>query len=134
MESNDNAWISAVTSYVRNSLGNRSSFIYTQDVARVRASLKDRTEPWTLEELQASLPQRLTNRKEWKLNASHHPQAAIKTIDGNMSTRYDTTTIQVPGMWFQIELPQETTIAGLELDARQLCERFPPQLQSRTLE
>src|SRR5262249_24818575 len=39
MESNDDAWVAAITSYVRNSFGNHGTLIETNDVARVRAAL-----------------------------------------------------------------------------------------------
>lgn len=117
MQSNDDAWIAAVTSYIRNSFGNHSSFITTNDVARVRAAIKNRADPWTLDELMSSLPQPLTNRQQWKLTASNNRASAPLAVDGNPATRYDTRTPQVPGMWFQIDLRRKTTVLGLELDA-----------------
>jgi mono/diheme cytochrome c family protein/glucose/arabinose dehydrogenase len=117
MESNGDEWIAAVASYIRNSFGNHASVIRPYEVSRVRNILKDRKEPWTLDELRDALPEPLGDRKLWKVTASHHPEAAPLAIDGNLHTRYDTGTPQVPGMWFEIELPQEATIAGLELDA-----------------
>jgi mono/diheme cytochrome c family protein len=117
MESNDDAWIADVASYVRNSFGNKASMTGTNEVARIRASLKGRSEPWTLSELAASLPRALTNRSAWKLTASHNPRSLGNAVDGNLATRYDTSAIQKPGMWVQIELPEAATIDGLKLDA-----------------
>jgi mono/diheme cytochrome c family protein len=117
MENNDDAWIAAVASYVRNSFGNSAPIVRTNDVARVRATIKDHNTPWTQEELQAAMPQILTNRAEWKATANNNQQSAQLAIDGDLKTRYDTGAPQIPGMWFQIELPQETTITGLRLDA-----------------
>jgi mono/diheme cytochrome c family protein/glucose/arabinose dehydrogenase len=125
MESNDDAWIAAVTSYIRNSFGNSAPVVRAADVARVRAALKDRSGPWTEEELLAAVPQALTNREDWKVTANYNPQAARLAIDGNLDTRYDTGTPQVPGMWFQIELPQETTITGLRLNAATSDRDYP---------
>ena len=116
MESNDDAWIAAVTSYIQNSFGNSGPIVRAADVARVRAAIKDHNGPWTTDDLQAAMPHALTNRKDWKATANYNPQAASLAIDGNGQTRYSTGTDQVPGMWFQIELPQETTITGLRLD------------------
>jgi hypothetical protein len=67
--------------------------------------------------LEAAMPQILTNREEWKATANYNSQTAQLAIDGDIHTRYDSGTAQVPGMWFQIELPRETTITGLRLDA-----------------
>ena len=117
MENNNDAWIADVASYIRNSFGNSSPIVRTGDVARVRAAIKDHNTPWTQEELQAAVPQILNNRSEWKATANYNSQSAQLAIDGDIKTRYDTGTSQIPGMWFQIELPQETTITGLRLDA-----------------
>lgn len=117
MESNDDEWIAAIASYVRNSFGNRSSTVTPQDVARLRAASKLRTEPWTVEELRSVLPQApLAGRNQWKLSASLNPERLQNALDGNPSTRWDTKSFQKPGMWFEVELPKETTIAGLLLD------------------
>ncbi len=56
MQNNDDAWVSAITSYVRNNFGNASPFIDVSEVARVRAATKDHNAPWTLDELHAILP------------------------------------------------------------------------------
>ncbi len=117
MKSNDDEWIASVISYIRNSFGNHASLIQPQDVARVRASTSQRTEPWDVEELRAALPQPLNNQKQWKLTASHNPTQAIRSADGNLATRFDTGAAQKPGMWFQIELPEETTVAALQLNS-----------------
>lgn len=125
MESNDDAWVAAVTSFVRNSFGNSAPLIEASDVARVRAADKGRTEPWTLEELRTVVPQPLTNRAQWKATASIHAKTAPFGIDGNLKTRFDTGTGQEPGMWFQVELPQETTLTGLLLDAAASTKDYP---------
>ncbi len=126
MESNNDEWIAAIASYVRNSFGNHARTIDPKDVARVRASLKDRTEPWTTEELIASLPNPpLTNRKQWKLTASHNPANVGNSVDANEGTRWDTKTAQKPGMWFLIELPKEASIVGLLLDQGKSAGDYP---------
>ncbi|MFK5921696.1 MAG: discoidin domain-containing protein [Verrucomicrobiota bacterium] len=116
MKSNGDEWVADVLSYVRNSFGNRYGFISKQDVAKVRNKNKDRLKPWTIEELRAAVPYPLPNRKQWKLSASHNQKSIHNAVDGEISTRYDTAGSQQPGMWFQIELPQATTISSLVLD------------------
>ncbi len=86
MEGNDDNWIAAVISYVRNSFGNSASIITPQDVARVRASFKNRVDPWTLEEWRATLPQPLGDRWRWKVTASNNPETAGLAIDGDIKT------------------------------------------------
>jgi mono/diheme cytochrome c family protein len=117
MEGNDDEYIAAVASYVRTSFGNKASMVSTDDVARVRASFKDRTAPWTEAELTATLPQPLPNPGDWKVTASTNHEAAALAIDGKPDTRYDAKAAQVPGMWFQVELSVPTTVAGLQLDS-----------------
>ncbi|MDB6023314.1 MAG: coagulation factor 5/8 type domain protein, partial [Pedosphaera sp.] len=117
MESNDDAWISSVISYIRNNFGNHSTFISTNDVARVRAAITSRTNAWTLQELHDLWPQVMTNRQQWKLTASHNPGGLPQLVDGNLGTRYDTRASQEPGMWVQVELPDETELTGVELDS-----------------
>lgn len=116
MATNDDQWIADVASYIRHAFGNSGKFIEKKDVAKLRKELAKRTTPWTIEELRGFSPQPLTNRKEWKLTASHAEKDLGKAIDGDISTRWDTHTPQKPGMWVQIELPQATDITGLYLD------------------
>jgi mono/diheme cytochrome c family protein/glucose/arabinose dehydrogenase len=125
MEGNDDAWIAAVASYVRNSFGNTSPMVKTSDVARVRDIIKARKEPWTEEELAVSMPQILTNRAEWVATAKYNSKTAPLAIDGNVKTHYDTGTDQIPGMWFQVELPKETMVTGLRLDAAASEHNYP---------
>lgn len=125
MASNDDEWIASVVSYIRNSFGNRAPFVTPPDVARVRSVTQGRAEPWTIEELRAALPQIVKNQKQWKLTASHHQDVASAAVDGNPNSRYDTGASQTPGMWFQVELPQETTLAGLHLDSARSPSDYP---------
>jgi len=125
MESNNDAWIAAVGSYVRKNFGNDASFISTNDVARVRSLFKERTAPWTREELREVTPQFLPDRTEWKVSASHGSDRAPRAIDGKLDTRYETGTEQVPGMWFQIELPEATSVFGIYLDAASSTRDYP---------
>ena len=125
MATNDDAWIASVLSYVRNSFGNHASFVRPEEVARLRLASKNRLQPWTIGELRASLPQPLANRKDWKLSASDNPGDAGLAVDGNADTRYTTKTPQKPGQWFQIELPAEATINGLQLDSTKSANDYP---------
>ena len=93
--------------------------------ARVRNPFKERTQPWTAEELRGVGPQVLPDRTGWKLTASHGSDRAGRAIDGNLETRYETGAEQKPGMWFQIELPEGTTASGLYLDAASSTRDYP---------
>ena len=117
MGSNNDQWIADIASYVRNSFGNTGTLATPADVARVRAATGDRETPWTVAELEASLPRPLVPDATWKVTASHDarpaPQANAEggynylgNAAGALSFLGWTTGVpQQPGMWFQIELP-----------------------------
>jgi hypothetical protein len=63
------------------------------------------------------VPQYLSDRKKWKLTASHNTGKVGSAVDGNLGTRFDTGAAMVPGMWFQIELPKAMEVSGLRLDS-----------------
>jgi mono/diheme cytochrome c family protein len=115
MNTNDDEWIAAVASYVRNSFGNHGAVLKPEDVKRLRAAAKDRKEPWTVETLLAALPKPL-DKKGWKITASENGETAALVADGKTDTRWQTAGDQKNGQWIQVELPQEATIGGIRLD------------------
>lgn len=117
MGSNGDKWVASVLSYVRNSFGNQLGFVSEAEIKQIREANANRTTPWTEAELLASVPQVLPDRSKWKVTASHGAKDAKNAIDGNLGTRYTTGQSMAAGMWFQVELPEPTEIAGLILDA-----------------
>jgi hypothetical protein len=117
-------WIASVLSYVRTNFGNKAGFVSAADVARVRAESATRQEPWTMPELRAAIPQPLPDRAQWKLTTSGGKNIAA-AIDGDPKTRFDSNAFQKPGMWLQIELSQETPVAGVLLDTELSGSDFP---------
>jgi len=83
------------------------------DVARVRAETEARKAPWTIAELEASLPRPLDSQ-QWRLTASHAAEnaAGAATLRG-----WNSGAPQAPGMWFSIELPQPTLVTELQFDS-----------------
>jgi mono/diheme cytochrome c family protein/glucose/arabinose dehydrogenase len=116
MGANSDEWVSDVASYVRNGFGNTAMMVTPAQVAAAR-QMPNRKTPWTLAELDAAVPAPLANQSEWKLTASHNAAAAGNAIGGTPGGRWDTGAPQQPGMWFQIELPQEATIVELQIDS-----------------
>jgi mono/diheme cytochrome c family protein/glucose/arabinose dehydrogenase len=114
MGSNNDDWISAIASYVRNSFGNEGTVISPADVARVRSASAGRRAPWTVAELQATLPVPLHPDSSWKATASHNPAAAPRAMNEGLWT---TDEPQHEGMWFQIELPAPAPVTELEFDS-----------------
>ena len=125
MGTNKDQWIADVTSYVRNSFGNTGSFASAGDVARVRASVGARG-PWTVPELESSLPRALVADAGWKVTASHDsrpvPQANAEggynyasNAAGVLNFMGWTTGVpQQPGMWLQIELPSPVSLTEIQ--------------------
>jgi hypothetical protein len=116
MGTNTDEWISDVANYVRNSFGNSGMFITPAQVAFVRGHAA-RKAPWTLPELEGSLPRAMTNAAEWRLSASHNSEAATNATGTVPGGRWDTAgAAQQPGMWFQIELPQPAAVTEVQID------------------
>ena len=114
MNTNTDEWIADVASYVRNSFGNSGTFVTPEQVAALRKASPRKT-PWTLPELEPTVPVLLTNTAAWKLSASHNGETAANVITPGAG-RWDTGAPQAPGQWFQIELPAVTSIAELQFD------------------
>lgn len=57
------------------------------------------------------------NEKKWKLTASNTKENPAQAADGNLSSRWSTGAPMAPNNWIQVELPAETNVAGLVLDA-----------------
>ena len=114
MGTNKDEWIAAIASYVRNAFGNVGTFVSPADVARVRAATADRKTFWKVDELVASLPAPLDVLPTWKASASHNPGTALGALN---FASWSSGEPQQPGMWFQVELPEATTITELQFNA-----------------
>jgi putative heme-binding domain-containing protein len=124
MKANDDAWIADVVTYIRNDFGNSAGLVEASDVKRIRAATADRVDPWTLAELERFDPPAVSPAN-LKLTASHNAGSVRSSVDGNRGTRWDTGTVQRPGMWFAIELPEPMEVFSLRLDAQKSREDFP---------
>ena len=125
LAANDDEWIAAVSTYIRNSFGNNGGAISKEFVAAIRKESGDRKLPWTEAELEELEPPLLTNRKDWKFAASHNSGVAKNAVDGNSGSRFDTGAPQVPGMWFQVELPEVSTVNRILLDSAGSSRDYP---------
>ena len=125
MGTNSDDWIADIACYVRKAFGNQGALVTKEEVKKLRAVTKARTAPWTIEELRAGYPGPIENRREWTLSASHNEKDLSKAIDGDEATRWSSNKAQAPGMWFQIELPAETEVAGVVLDCSKSANDYP---------
>ncbi len=104
MGDNPDDWVAAVASYVRTSFGNSAGTVSVDDVKRVRASVGTRSAPWTVGDLERSLPKVVVpDPATWKLTASHNAPATTGALS---LIGWNTQAAQTAGMWFQVELPQ----------------------------
>ena len=130
MENNDDEWIASVVTFIRTHFGNRASTVTASQVAKLRAELKQRGASFTQAELRTSFPQVIKDRSKWKVSASHYEISVDKAIDKNGGSRWDTQESQQPGMWYQVELPEVTRIAGVLMDTgRRFESGFPRELE-----
>jgi mono/diheme cytochrome c family protein len=108
-------WVAAVASYVRSSFGNSAGLVTADDVKRVRASVGTRKNPWTLAEIEPTLPRVLTpDAATWKVSASHNAAAAATALS---MTGWNSQAPQAAGMWFQVELPAPALLTELQFDS-----------------
>jgi mono/diheme cytochrome c family protein len=115
MGANTDEWISDVANFVRNAFGNTARpYVTAEQVAAVRKGGVRKT-PWTLPELEATVPALVESIQDWKLSASHNPEALANISAG--AGRWDTDVPQEPGMWFQIELPQAAMLTEVQFDS-----------------
>ena len=118
MGTNNDEWIAAVASFVRNSFGNSAAVITPADVAEVRAGSAGRNYPWTIEELASTLPGYFEVRAD--LESLGQPQFAPRpTLPSTArAVRVGTRRAQsTSGMWFQVELPAVRSINELQFDS-----------------
>jgi mono/diheme cytochrome c family protein len=110
---NTDEWVAGVASFVRTSFGNTGDLVTPADVARVRAEIAAKKGPWTIGELESSLPHAL-DAQQFKLTASHGADTAAfaATLRG-----WSSGAAQTPGMWFQVELAQPALVSELQFDS-----------------
>ncbi len=113
MGANTDDWIAGIASYIRTSFGNAGGLVTPADVARVRAETSTRKTPWTVGEIESTLPQML-QPQGWKASASH----SSDTADNAFNLRgWNSGEPQAPGMWFQVELPSPVMLTELQFDS-----------------
>ncbi|AWB66020.1 hypothetical protein C2869_06015 [Saccharobesus litoralis] len=115
---NDDQYLADVLTYIRNDFGNKASMVKPEQIAKLR-KLNQRTTPWTIEELNKTYGQKLTNKKQWKFSASHGNDKFKVLIDGKLGwAKWSSEDLQEIGMWLQIELPQTYHVSVVDMDCR----------------
>jgi len=114
---NPDQWTADVLSYVRNSFGNAASLVTEEEVARVRAANRGRVRPWPIRELARATRSVIPYTADWKLSASAHPEMTGFAINSSGAVSWIAGEPQAGGQWFEVELPEPTPVAALELVA-----------------
>jgi len=121
MAENSDEWVADIVSYIRNNFDNSSSFITKEDVAEMRTKTAAQPALYNYNELINTIPTVLLPNSDWNVTASH----AQPTVIGGKATPssafnfegWTTGVKQEPNMWFQVEMPAETTLTGIEFES-----------------
>ena len=114
MGANTNEWVAAIASYVRSGTEAGNWLVTSEQVAKVRDGNASRKTPWTVPELEASLPRLLVPDPRWKATASHNPSGATAALN---YSGWSTKVPQEAGMWLQIELPAPVVLTEIQFDS-----------------
>ena len=125
MNGNDDEWIASIASFIRNSFGNQASFVSPADVARVRSKTKARTDFWTVDELENSVPSLIVPHAGWKATASHNVGNALRAVGGitpaaggrPAAGSWSTGARQQAGMWLTIDMAAPATVSEIHFDS-----------------
>jgi len=101
--------------------------VTAEDVAAVRAQIKDREVMWDSSEILAMAPLPPQQMRQWRFTASHKSNQIKSAIDGNPNSRWDTGAVQVPGMWLAFDMGQEHELTSVVLDSRRSKQDYPRQ-------
>lgn len=127
MDSNDDAYIASVLSYIRNDFGNTGTFVTPEFVSKVRKETEGRKTPYTFDELMGETPRPLTYQDNWIIKASSTAlQGVGSTKDPSYAFSFKgwrTESAQEPGMWFMVQLPSPQALTEIQFDAGK--EGFP---------
>ena len=132
------AWIAAITSYIRQNLSNDASMVTEERVAKIRKNTAGREGPYNYGELMNTIPQLLEPTDAWKVTASHSVPTRIGGTNTPLSAfnfeGWSSGERQKEGMWFQVEFPEVVRLS--EFSFRSPAKRFgwgpdaPPPLQT----
>jgi hypothetical protein len=126
MGDNSDEWVASIATFIRNSFGNQASFVYPEDVARVRAKTKAHAGFWTLDELDATIPSQIVPHAGWKATASVNAANAPRGVAGLLPAvngrpaggSWSTGARQQAGMWFMVDMTAPATVAEIQFDSQ----------------
>ncbi|MCR9013761.1 DUF7133 domain-containing protein [Aquiflexum gelatinilyticum] len=121
MDSNDDAYIASVVSYIRNDFGNTGTFVTPKFISKIRTKTASRKMPYTFDELIEEIPKSLDYKDNWKIKASSTALSGVgSTKDPSYAFSFKgwkTETSQEPEMWFTVQLPTPQTLSEIQFDS-----------------
>ncbi|MDD7984941.1 ThuA domain-containing protein [Lentisphaera marina] len=118
LKTNNDQYIAAVLTYIRNSFGNKAEMITEKDVAKVRDQTKDVQKPYTEQSLRQILLNSGGDIRLWKLNASHKAKDLLNLQDDNSKNTYASKASMKKGMWIEAEFPHQRNVYKVQLQAK----------------
>jgi mono/diheme cytochrome c family protein/glucose/arabinose dehydrogenase len=117
MNSNDDQYIAAVASYIRNDFGNKGSFVSPEYVAQIREKTSQKDDNYHYDALLTEIPKALFPQDNWKITAS---STALQGVGSTRDPSYafgfkgwKTEENRKKGNWFQVELPVPVNLTEL---------------------
>ena len=121
MNSNDDAYIASVLSYIRNDFGNIGTFVTPEYVAKIRKETETRKGNYSFEELMGEIPKFLPYQDNWIVKASSTALVGVgSTKDPSYAFSFKgwkTESSQEPGMWFMVKLPTPQSLTEVQFDS-----------------
>jgi len=125
LETFDDRWIASVLTYIRSSWGNKAELVTPEEVAAVRASIRDRKEMWQSSEILSMAPIPTKEMQKWTFTASQNQAGFAAAIDGNPGSRWDSGAEQRPGMWFAFDMGSERQLSAITLHSEASPDDYP---------
>ncbi|WP_209328728.1 DUF7133 domain-containing protein [Lunatimonas salinarum] len=121
MAVNDDRWIAAVVSYIRNDFGNKASFVSPDYVTAIRTQTAGRKENYRYDELIQEVPKSMFPQENWMVTASSTAlQGVGSTRDPSYAFSYKGWKTEGPqrsGGWYQIRLPTPATVTEIQFES-----------------
>lgn len=138
MAENDDYWVAAAASFIRENFENEAGLVSVENVARVRRQTAGRDKPYRFGELVASIPKILEPQSDWRVTASHSVPTRVggtaEPVGAFSFEGWTTGEAQDKGMWFQVALPDEKIITEIKFESPEIRRGWgkdaPPPLQT----
>ena len=118
LKSNDDKYIAAALTYIRNSWGNKAVMVTPQDIAKVRRKTSSVTGPYTEKTIRKVMLNSGDDIKLWKLSATKGQKYLPNLQDDDLKNTYATKSQMKKGFYIQADFPHERKISRVILQAK----------------